>query len=559
VSGGRTAYRLEGVRVVRGERIVLDDVDLTVHVGQRLGIVGPNGAGKLLAVLADRQVPAAGRVTVADDLSVGYLPQDPLFAERGTVREAVEESVATERAVLGEYATVGRRLASATDEHTSAALLQELGALQEELDRVGGWDIDSRVEQAMAALRCPPPESQVADASGGERRRIALCRILLGQPDVLLLDEPTNHLDADSVTWLQQHLRASAGTVIAVTHDRCLLEDVAEGILELDRGRLHSYEGSYTTYVETKAARLAVQGRKDEKRRRLLRREAEWARSKGARSATARLARYDELARAAEHARRLEFDEIQIPPGPRLGALVIDVRGISKAFGDRTLISDLSFSLPRNGILGVLGPNGVGKTTLFEMLAGRARPDAGTIVIGPTVRISYTDQEREGLNPDATAWEAISAGEEVIRVGAVEIPARAYAAAFGFTGAAQSKPVRLFSGGERGRMNLALTLRLGGNVLLLDEPANDLDIETLAGFEAALLGFPGCAVITAHDRWFLERAATHILAWEGTADDPGGWHWHEGDYASYLAHRDERGATASDRAPAGAHRRLGRG
>jgi ATP-binding cassette ChvD family protein len=451
------------------------------------------------------------------------------------VLENVQEGVAETRALLERYNAIAEQMA--TD--YSDELLAEMGKLQEQLDHRDAWDLDSQLEQAMDALRCPPPEASVTQLSGGERRRVALCGLLLSQPDLLLLDEPTNHLDAESVQWLEQHLEKYPGTVVAVTHDRYFLDNVAQWILELDRGHAYPYEGNYSIYLETKASRIKVEGAKDVKRRKRLEDELEWVRSSPrARQAKsrARLQRYEEMAAEADKHRKLDFEEIQIPPGPRLGSQVVEVSDLSKGFGDRELIEGLSFSLPRNGLVGVIGPNGVGKTTLFKMIVGEEKPDSGTIRVGDTVKISYVDQLRSGIDPDKTVWEAISGGDSTIRVGHVEIPSRAYVAAFGFKGPDQQKPAGLLSGGERGRVNLALTLRQGGNLLLLDEPANDLDVETLASLERALLDFPGCAVITSHDRWFLDRIATHILAWEGDSD----WFWFEGNFEAYEKNKIER-------------------
>jgi ATP-binding cassette ChvD family protein len=473
--------------------------------------------------------------------TVGLLDQEPVLDESKTVLGNVEDGVAETKALLERYNEIAELMA--TD--YSDELLEEMGKLQEQLDHREAWDLDSQLEQAMDALRCPPPDADVSVLSGGERRRVALCKLLLQQPDLLLLDEPTNHLDAESVLWLEQHLEKYPGTVVAVTHDRYFLENVAGWILELDRGRAYPYEGNYTTYLETKAARIKVEGQKDAKRRRRLEDELEWVRSSPrARQAKsrARLQRYEEMAAAADANRKLDFEEIQIPPGPRLGSLVVEASDVSKGFGDRMLIEDLSFSLPPNGLVGVIGPNGVGKTTLFKMIVGDEKPDHGSIRIGDTVRISYVDQLRSGIDPDKTVWEAISDGESFIRVGHTEIPSRAYVAAFGFKGPDQQKPAGLMSGGERGRVNLALTLKQGGNLLLLDEPANDLDVETLSSLENALLEFPGCALITSHDRWFLDRIATHILAWEGGSH----WFWFEGNFEAYEKNKIDRlGAEAA--------------
>ena len=511
-------------------KVVLDDVTLAFLPGAKIGVVGPNGMGKstLLRMMAGLEQPSNGEVRLMPGYTVGILAQEPALDEDKTVLGNVEEGVAETKAPIHRYNEVAAKMAA----DYSDDLLEELGRLQEELDQRDAWDLDSRIDQAMDALRCPPPDAEVAVLSGGERRRVALCRLLLSQPDVLLLDEPTNHLDAESVAWLEQHLDAYPGTVVAVTHDRYFLDNVAGWILELDRGHAFPYEGNYSTYLETKAARMKVEGQRDARLRRRLEQELEWVRSSPrARQAKsrARLDRYEQMAAEAASRQRLDFERIQIPPGPRLGRLVVEAHDLVKGFGDRTLIDGLSFSLPPNGIVGVIGPNGVGKTTLLQMILGADQPDAGTIRTGETVRISYVDQMRAGIDPDKTVWEVVSGGEAFIRAGLAELPSRAYVAAFGFKGSDQQKPAGLMSGGERGRVNLALTLKQGGNLLLLDEPANDLDVDTLASLEEALAEFPGCAVITSHDRWFLDRVATHILAWEGEAN----WSWFEGNFAAY--------------------------
>src|ERR1700685_1334475 len=536
-------YQMHAARLVKGDKVLLDEVTLAFFPGAKIGVVGPNGAGKstLLKMMAGLEHPSNGDARLFPGFTVGLLSQEPGLDETKTVLGNVQDGVAETKALLDEYNEIAEKMA--TD--YSDELLEQMGKLQEQLDHRDAWDLDSQLEQAMDALRCPPPESDVTVLSGGERRRVALCKLLLSQPDLLLLDEPTNHLDAESVQWLEQHLEKYPGTVVAVTHDRYFLDDVAQWILELDRGHAYPYEGNYSTYLETKAARLKVEGAKDAKKQKRLADELEWVRaSPRARQAKskARLQRYEEMAAEADKSRKLDFEEIQIPPGPRLGNVVVEVSNLVKGFGERCLFENVSFSLPRNGIVGVLGPNGVGKTTLFKMIIGEELPDSGTIRIGETVRISYVDQSRERIDPNKNVWQVISDGEAHIRVGNVEIPSRAYVAAFGFKGADQQKPAGIMSGGERNRMNLAPTLKQGGNLLLLDEPTNDLDVETLGSLENALLEFPGCAVITSHDRWFLDRVATHILAWEGGAN----WFWFEGNYDSYERNKIERlGAEAA--------------
>ena len=553
-------YQMSHVHLVRGEKVVLDDVTLAFLPGAKVGVVGPNGVGKstLLRVMAGQVCPSDGDARPAAGISVGLLDQEPELDETRCVLGNIEDGVADTKAMLTRFTHLTELLA----EDAGDELLVELGSLQEQLDRRDAWDIDSQLKQAMDALRCPPPHADVATLSGGERRRVALCRLLLHRPDLLLLDEPTNHLDAESVQWLEQHLASYPGTVVAVTHDRYFLDHVAEWILELDRGRAYPYQGNYSTYLDLKQARLHVEGRKDAKRRRRLQQELEWVRSSAAArqaNSSARLRRYEEMAAAAAKRRGLDFDEIQISPGPRLGALVIEARGLTKGSGDRPLIHRLSFALPRNGIVGVIGPNGVGKTTLFQLLAGHESPDAGTLRIGETVRISYVDQNRARINPDRSAWEVVSEGKTVLQIGAVEVPSRAYLAAFGFKGHDQQKRAGRLSGGERNRLNLALTLKQGGNVLLLDEPTNDLDTETLESLENAILDFPGCVIVAAHDRWFLDRVATHILAWEGTDTDPGRWYWFEGNFAGYEQNKIERLEREAARPHRSVHRRFVRG
>jgi ATP-binding cassette ChvD family protein len=536
-------FQMRAARKSYGEKVVLDDVTLAFLPGAKIGVVGPNGTGKstLLRMMAGEEHPSNGDARLMPGFTVGLLEQEPELDRTKTVLGNVEDGVAETKALLQRYNEIAEQMA--TD--YSDALLEEMGKLQEQLDHREAWDLDSQLEQAMDALRCPPPDADVSVLSGGERRRVALCKLLLQQPDLLLLDEPTNHLDAESVQWLEQHLEKYPGTVVAVTHDRYFLDNVAGWILELDRGRAYPYEGNYSTYLETKAARIKVEGQKDVKRRRRLEEELEWVRSSPrARQAKsrARLQRYEEMAAEADANRKLDFEEIQIPPGPRLGSQVVEVSDLSKGFGDRMLIEGLSFTLPPNGIVGVIGPNGVGKTTLFKMILGDEQPDSGSIKIGESVRISFVDQLRSGIDPNKTVWEVVSGGESYIRAGKTEIPSRAYVAAFGFKGPDQQKPAGLMSGGERGRVNLALTLKQGGNLLLLDEPANDLDVETLSSLENALLEFPGCALITSHDRWFLDRIATHILAWEGGSN----WFWFEGNFEAYEKNKIDRlGADAA--------------
>jgi ATP-binding cassette ChvD family protein len=549
-------YQMRAVRKAHGDKVILDNVTLAFLPGAKIGVVGPNGMGKstLLRMMAGLEQPSNGEARLLPGFTVGMLGQEPVLDESKTVLGNVEEGVADVKALLDQYNQIAEKMA--TD--YSDELLAEMGRLQEQLDHRGGWDLDSRVEQAMDALRCPPPDADVRVLSGGERRRVALCALLLSQPDLLLLDEPTNHLDAESVQWLEQHLEKYPGTVVAVTHDRYFLDNVAQWILELDRGHAYPYEGNYSTYLQTKAARIKVEGQKDAKRRKRLEEELEWVRSSPrARQAKsrARLERYEQMAAEADAGRKLDFEEIQIPPGPRLGRLVVETDDLTKGYGDRVLMEDLSFSLPQGGIVGVIGPNGVGKTTLIKMIIGEERPDSGTIKVGDTVQISYVDQNRARIDPDKNVWEVISDGEAYIRVGKAEIPSRAYVAAFGFKGSDQQKPAGVLSGGERNRVNLALTLKQGGNLLLLDEPTNDLDVETLSSLEDALLEFPGCAVITSHDRWFLDRIATHILAWEGGAN----WFWFEGNFEAYEKNKIERLGAEAARPHRVTYRRLTRG
>jgi ATP-binding cassette ChvD family protein len=549
-------YVMRRARKAHGDKVILDDVTLAMYPGAKIGVVGPNGAGKssVLHIMAGLDQPSNGEAYLSPGYTVGILQQEPTLNEDKTVLGNVEEGVAETKAMLDRFSEVAEKLA--TD--YSDELLAEMGRLQEQLDHRNAWDLESQLEQAMDALRCPPADADVRVLSGGERRRVALCKLLLQQPDLLLLDEPTNHLDAESVQWLEQHLEKYPGTVVAVTHDRYFLDNVAQWILELDRGRAYPYEGNYSTYLETKAARLKVEGQKDAKRKKRLQDELEWVRSNPrARQAKsrARLQRYEEMAAEADKYRKLDFDEIQIPPGPRLGSVVVEAKDLSKGFGDRLLIDDLSFSLPRNGIVGVIGPNGAGKTTLFKMIIGEEPVDSGDIRVGETVKISYVDQGRANLDPTKTVWELVSDGLDFIKVGHVEVPSRAYVSAFGFKGPDQQKPARVLSGGERNRLNLALTMKQGGNLLLLDEPTNDLDVETLSSLENALLDFPGCAVITSHDRWFLDRVATHILGSEGDSQ----WFWFEGNFDAYEKNKVERLGPEATRPHRATYRRLTRG
>jgi ATP-binding cassette ChvD family protein len=530
-------YTLRKARKAHGDKVILDDVTLSFLPGAKIGVVGPNGAGKstVLKIMAGLEQPSNGDAMLSPGYSVGILLQEPPLDDSKTVLENVQDGVADTKAKLDRFNEIAEEMA--TD--YSDALMEEMGKLQEQLDHSNAWDLESQLEQAMDALGCPPGDWAVTNLSGGERRRVALCKLLLEQPDLLLLDEPTNHLDAESVQWLEQHLAQYAGTVVAITHDRYFLDNVAGWIMELDRGRAIGYEGNYSTYLEKKQARLKVEGQKDVKRQKRLKDELDWVRSnaKGRQAKSrARLTRYEEMAAEAEKTRKLDFDEIQIPPGPRLGNVVVEVENLNKAFGDKVLIDDLSFTLPRNGIVGVIGPNGAGKTTLFKMIQGLEKPDNGSIKVGDTVKISYVDQGRESIDAKKTLWAVVSDELDYINVGQVEMPSRAYVSAFGFKGPDQQKPAGVLSGGERNRLNLALTLKQGGNLLLLDEPTNDLDVETLSSLENALLDFPGCAVVVSHDRWFLDRVATHILAYEGDSK----WFWFEGNFESYEKNKIDR-------------------
>ena len=554
-------YSMHNVRKKLGDKVVLDNVTLSFYPSAKIGVVGPNGTGKstLLKLMAGMEKPNNGDAMLAKDATVGILLQEPPLTEGKTVLENVEEGVADVKALQARMDELG--VAMGEPDADFDTLMAEMGEVQTELDLRNAWDIDSQLEQAMDALRCPPPDAMVDVLSGGERRRVALCKLLLQQPDLLLLDEPTNHLDAESVQWLETHLKSYPGAVLAVTHDRYFLDNVAQWILELDRGRTHPYEGNYSTYLETKKGRLQIEGRRDAKRAKILERELEWARSNPkARQAKnrARLTRYEELRTEAERSRKLDFEEINIPSGPRLGSNVLDVRELIKGYGDRLLFDGLSFSLPRAGIVGVVGPNGVGKSTLFRMIVAEEQPDAGELILGDTVRISYVDQARSGLDPRKNVWELVSDGLDYIKVANFEMPSRAYVASFGFKGPDQQKPAGVLSGGERNRLNLALTLKMGGNLLLLDEPTNDLDVETLQSLEDALLEFPGCAVVISHDRWFLDRIATHILAWEGDDEDEANWFWYEGNFADYEANKIARLGLEAARPHRVTHRRLTR-
>jgi ATP-binding cassette ChvD family protein len=552
-------YTMRKARKAHGDKVILDDVTIAFYPGAKIGVVGPNGAGKssVLKIMAGLDQPSNGDAFLTPGYSVGILMQEPQLNEDKDVLGNVQEGLGEIKVKLDRYNEIAEKMAV----EYSDELMEEMGTLQEAIDAADAWDVDSQLEQAMDALRCPPPDADVTVLSGGERRRVALCKLLLSKPDLLLLDEPTNHLDAESVQWLEQHLASYAGAVLAVTHDRYFLDNVAQWILELDRGRAYPYEGNYSTYLEKKQERLQVQGKKDVKLAKRLKDELEWVRqnAKGRQTKSkSRLARYEEMAAEAERTRKLDFDEIQIPPGPRLGNVVIEAKDLRKGFGDRLLIDDLSFSLPRNGIVGVIGPNGVGKTTLFKTVVGLEDLDGGDLKVGETVKISYVDQSRAGLDPRKSVWETVSEGLDYIKVGNVEMPSRAYVSAFGFKGPDQQKPAGVLSGGERNRLNLALTLTQGGNLLLLDEPTNDLDVETLGSLENALLEFPGCAVVISHDRWFLDRVATHILAYEGDDEDPAKWFWFEGNFAGYEENKVARLGIEAARPHRVTHRKLTR-
>jgi ATP-binding cassette ChvD family protein len=553
-------YTMARARKAHGDKVILDDVTMSFFPGAKIGMVGPNGAGKstILKIMAGLDQPSNGEARLSPGYSVGILEQEPPLSEGKTVLGNVEEGLGEIKVKLDRYNEIAEEMAV----DYSDELMEEMGRLQEDIDHADAWDLDSQLEQAMDALRCPPPDADVKVLSGGERRRIALCKLLLSKPDLLLLDEPTNHLDAESVQWLEQHLAQYPGAVIAVTHDRYFLDNVAQWIAEVDRGRLYPYEGNYSTYLQKKQERLQVQGKKDAKLSQRLKDELEWVRqnARGRQvKSKARLQRYEEMAAEAERTRKLDFEEIQIPPGPRLGSVVIEARNLGKGFGGRQLIENLSFSLPRNGIVGVIGPNGVGKTTLFKTIVGLEGVDSGELKVGETVKIAYVDQARAGIDPRKTLWEVVSDGLDHIKVGQIEMPSRAYVSAFGFKGPDQQKPAGVLSGGERNRLNLALTLKLGGNLLLLDEPTNDLDVETLGSLENALLNFPGCAVVVSHDRWFLDRVATHILAYEGDESNPASWFWFEGNFASYEENKVARLGAEAARPHRVTYRKLTRG
>ena len=554
-------YQMIKARKTVGDKVILNDVTMSFFPGAKIGMVGPNGAGKstILKIMAGLDQPSNGEARLTPGYTVGILMQEPPLNEEKTVLGNVEEGVGEIKAKLDRFNEISALMAEPDADFD--ALMEEMGQLQEAIDAANAWDLDSQLEQAMEALRCPPADMPVTHLSGGERRRVALCKLLLQKPDLLLLDEPTNHLDAESVLWLEQHLQSYEGAVIAITHDRYFLDHVAEWIAEVDRGNLYPYEGNYSTYLEKKRARLEVQGKKDAKLAKRLSEELDWVRSnaKGRQAKSkARLARYEEMAAEAEKTRKLDFEEIQIPPGPRLGNVVIEAENLQKGFDGRSLINGLSFSLPRNGIVGVIGPNGVGKSTLFKTIVGLEPLDGGELKVGETVKISYVDQNRANIDPEKSLWEVVSDGLDYIQVGNVEMPSRAYVSAFGFKGPDQQKKAGVLSGGERNRLNLALTLKQGGNLLLLDEPTNDLDVETLASLENALLEFPGCAVVVSHDRWFLDRVATHILAWEGTDENPDQWYWFEGNFESYEKNKIERLGPEAAKPHRVVHRKLTR-
>ena len=555
---GEFIYQMKNVRRAHGDKVILDNVTMAFYPGAKIGVVGPNGAGKssILKIMAGLDQPSNGEAFLEPGATVGILLQEPPLNEEKTVRGNVEEGLGDIFEKKARFEAIAEEMATNyTDE-----LMEEMGKLQEELDAADAWELDSKIEQAMDALRCPPADEPVTHLSGGERRRVALAKLLLSEPDLLLLDEPTNHLDAESVLWLEQHLAKYPGAVLAVTHDRYFLDHVAGWICEVDRGKLYPYEGNYSTYLEKKAERLEVAGKKDAKLQKRLKDELAWVRSgQKARQAKnkARLERYEQMVEEAEQYKKLDFEEIQIPTPPRLGNQVVEVKDLEKGFDGRVLIKDLSFTLPRNGIVGVIGPNGVGKSTLFKTIVGLEQPDSGEVKVGQTVQLSYVDQGRENIDPEKTVWEVVSDGLDYIVVGQNEMPSRAYLSAFGFKGADQQKPSKVLSGGERNRLNLALTLKQGGNLILLDEPTNDLDVETLSSLENALQNFPGCAVVISHDRWFLDRTCTHILAWEGNFEE-GKWFWYEGNFEGYEKNKIERYGEEAARPSRVTHRRLTR-
>ncbi|WP_029042785.1 energy-dependent translational throttle protein EttA [Cryocola sp. 340MFSha3.1] len=554
-------YSMVRARKAVGDKVILDDVTMAFLPGAKIGVVGPNGAGKstILKIMAGLDTPSNGDAKLSPGYTVGILMQEPELDEDKTVLENVQEGVGEIKQKVDRFNEISGLLADPDADFDT--LLAEMGTLQEQIDAADAWDLDSQLDQAMDALRCPPGDWPVHTLSGGEKRRVALCKLLLRKPDLLLLDEPTNHLDAESVLWLEQHLAKYHGAVLAVTHDRYFLDHVAEWIAEVDRGHLYPYEGNYSTYLEKKRERLEVQGKKDAKLAKRLSEELDWVRSnaKGRQAKSkARLARYEEMAAEAERTRKLDFEEIQIPPGPRLGQIVIDAKNLEKGFGDRKLIDGLTFTLPRNGIVGVIGPNGVGKTTLFKTIVGLEPLDGGDLKVGETVQISYVDQTRGGIDPNKNVWEVVSDGLDYIQVGKTEVPSRAYVSTFGFKGPDQQKKAGVLSGGERNRLNLALTLKQGGNLLLLDEPTNDLDVETLSSLENALLEFPGCAVVITHDRWFLDRIATHILAYEGTEENPADWYWFEGNFEAYEENKVDRLGPDAAKPHRSAYRKLTR-
>lgn len=553
-------YQMYQARKAHGDKVILDDVTLSFYPGAKIGVVGPNGMGKstLLKIMAGIEEVSNGDARLTPGYTVGILQQEPPLDDDKTVIENVRMAFGDMIAKVDRFNKIGEEMCD--PDCDMDALMAEMGKLQDEIDAADGWDIDSKLGQAMDALQLPDSDMPVNVLSGGERRRVALCKLLLEAPDLLLLDEPTNHLDAESILWLEHFLHNYQGAVLAVTHDRYFLDNVAEWICEVDRGHLYPYKGNYSTYLETKAARIEAQGNRDAKLAKRMEAELEWVRSSPkARQAKnkARLARYEEMEAEARASQKLDWTDIRIPVGPRLGNKVLEAHHLHKEFDGRVLIDDLSFTLPRNGIVGVIGPNGVGKTTLFKTIVGLEPLTSGELEIGETVKISYVGQNRSGIDPDKNLWEVVSDGLDHMMVGETEVPSRAYVASFGFKGQDQQKRAGVLSGGERNRLNLALTLKQGGNLLLLDEPTNDLDVETLSSLEAALLEFPGCSVVISHDRMFLDRVATHILAWEGTDENPGNWYWFEGNFEAYQANRVARlGEDAAQ--PHRVHRKLTR-